>query len=352
MKAMALHGIKDFRLDEVELPVPKGDEILVKIGACGICGSDIPRVYDLGTTVYPVVIGHEFSGTVVSVGNEKDKDIIGRKVAVFPLIPCGSCEPCEVGDYCQCRSYGYLGSRNDGGFAEYCLVPSRWHLVFSENPDVDLEALCMTEPACVAQHALRRGNVSAGKTVLIFGAGPIGILMARWAEIFGAKQITLVDIDEVKVAFAEERGFHVINSLKEDCVEAIRKITNGRGMDVVVEGTGSSAGLNNAIQCTRLGGNLVLMGNPHTDTTIKLANHSQILRKELNISGIWNSSYSETPLNEWKYTVEMMDNGRLEVADLITHKAGLQGMKKLFDQIHDREITICKAIYSASLNEL
>lgn len=350
MKAMVLHAINDFRCEEIETPTPKGDEILVKIGACGICGSDIPRVYELGTRVYPVVTGHEFAGEVVAVGNEKDKDVIGKKVAVFPLIPCRNCDPCEIGNYCQCQNYGYLGSRNNGGFAQYCLVPSRWHLVEAQNQDINLEELCMTEPACVAQHALRRGGVNAGQTVLIFGAGPIGIMMARWAKLFGAKEVVMVDIDDVKVKFAEDRGFTVINSIKEDVVARVNEMTNGRGMDVVVEGTGSSAGLNNAIQCTRIGGNLVWMGNPHTDTKIELANHSLILRKELNMLGIWNSSYSETPINEWKYTVQMISEGKLEVGDLITHKAGIEGMKKLFDQIYDHEIVICKAIYSAALD--
>ena len=160
MKVMRLHAINDFRLEEIETPVPKGDEILVRIGACGICGSDIPRVYQLGTRVYPVVIGHEFSGTVCAVGNPKDEALIGKKAAIFPLIPCLECEPCEIGQFCQCENYDYLGSRSNGGFAEYCLLPSRWHLVLAQDENIDLEALSMCEPACVAQHALRRGNVT------------------------------------------------------------------------------------------------------------------------------------------------------------------------------------------------
>ena len=96
MKAMRLHAVNDFRLDEIEKPVPRGEEILVKIGACGICGSDIPRVFELGTRVYPVALGHEFSGTVVEVGDEKNRDLIGKRAAVFPLIPCRQCPPCKI----------------------------------------------------------------------------------------------------------------------------------------------------------------------------------------------------------------------------------------------------------------
>ena len=351
MKVMCLHAINDFRFEEIETPVPKGDEVLVKIGACGICGSDIPRVYQLGTRVYPVVIGHEFSGEVVAVGNENDKELIGKKGAIFPCIPCKECEPCEIGNYCQCENYGYLGSRNNGGFAQYCLLPSKWHFVESENDEVSLDNLSLTEPACVAQHALRRGNLSAGETVCILGAGPIGLLTARWAKIFGAKLVILTDIDETKKKFAEDRGFTVINTKEQNLKEETDKLTGGRGFDVVVEGTGCSAGMNDAINIVRVGGNLVWLGNPHADTTIKLANHSLVLRKELNMNAVWNSYYAATPINEWKYTVKMIDDGVLKVDDLITHRAGIQDMKKLFDQIHDREITICKAIYSSSLDQ-
>lgn len=350
MKGLNFHAIKDLRLEELPMPEPKGDEILLKVGACGICGSDIPRVYELGTRVYPVVIGHEFSGTVVKAGSKENEDLIGKKAAVFPLIPCRKCGPCEVGNYCQCQNYGYLGSRNNGGFEQYVLVPSRWHLVLAHNQDTDLEALAMTEPACVAQHAMHRGKVSAGMTVVILGAGPIGIMAARWAEIFGAK-VVLTDVDDTKKKFAEDKGFTVINSLKENLKERIDEMTNGRGVDVVIEGTGTSGGINDAITIARIGGTIVWMGNPHRDTTIQLNVHSLLLRKELNMYGIWNSAYSETPLNEWKYTVEMIESGKLEVKDLITHKAGITGMNQLFDQIYNKEITICKAMYSADLDE-
>ena len=350
MKSMRLHAINDFRLENIEKPVPKGDEILIKTGACGICGSDIPRVYQLGTKVYPVALGHEFSGTVVAVGNDKDKNLIGKKTAVFPLIPCRVCEPCQVGEYCQCKDYDYLGSRSDGGFAEYVLIPSKWHLVIPENQNVDLDKLSLSEPACVAQHALRRGNVSAGQVVVILGAGPIGILSARWAKIFGVKEIILTDIDKQKQQFAQDRGFKVINSKEQNLVKEIMNLTDGRGADVVIEGTGSSIGTNQAVEILRMGGTMIWLGNPHDNTIIDLNTHSDMLRKELNMFAIWNSYYADTPLNEWKYTIEMISNGELEVADLITHRTGIDNLKKLFDEIQERKITICKAIYTSSLD--
>lgn len=350
MKVMSLHAIGDFRYEDIEKPEPKGEEILVKIGACGICGSDIPRVFELGTRVYPVVLGHEFSGEVVAVGDSKNEDLLGKKAAVFPLIPCRECNSCEIGEYCQCENYDYLGSRSNGGFAEYCLVPSRWHLVLSENPELSLEELAMTEPACVAQHALRRGDIKPGETVLILGAGPIGIMVARWAKLFGARQIVLTDIDEAKQKFAEDRGLTVINTMKQNLDEEIQKLTNGRGIDLVIEGTGTSPGMNDAIRSVRYSGKIVWLGNPHRDTTIKLANHSEILRKEVNMFGVWNSYYANTPINEWKYTVKMMDEGTFQVGDLITHKSGLKDLLKLFEDIYQHNITICKAMYSSKLD--
>ena len=346
MKAMRLHEINKFTYDDVEKPLPKGEEILVKVGACGICGSDIPRVYQLGTRVYPVITGHEFSGIIVEVGDEKNRDLLGKKAAIFPLIPCNECDNCKTGNYAQCNNYNYLGSRSDGGFAEYCLVPSRWHLIFSNNPNVSEEELSLVEPATVAQHALRKGNLKAGETIVILGAGPIGIIMGKWAKIFGAKQIVLVDISEIKVRFAEDRGFKVINSIKEDCSKIIKELTDGRGADLVVEGTGSSGGINTAIECVSTFGRIVLLGNPHQDTTINLSNHSDILRKEITLIGVWNSYYSNTPINEWRYTVEMIDKRKLELSELITHKSSLKNLKNLFDEIYNKEITICKAIYS------
>ena len=307
MKAMRLHAINDFRLEEVEKPQPRGKEILIKVGACGICGSDIPRVYELGTKVYPVTLGHEYAGTVVAVGEDADPDLIGKVGAVYPVVPCGQCDSCQIGQYAQCSDYHNLGSRTDGGFAEYCLLPSDWHLVVSNNPKTTMEELSIVEPATVALHAIRKGEVKGGDTVVVFGAGPIGILIGRWCKMFGTKVI-LVDIDEEKAEFARERGFTVINAMKQDCVEEVSKLTFAM---------------------------VTLLGNPHRDTTIKLDQHSMILRKELRFTGVWNNYYSDLPFNEWKYTVDMLNEGKLEVLDLITHRSDLDHLKQLFDDIHE-----------------
>lgn len=345
MKAIRLHYINDLRLEEVEKPVPKGDEILVKVEACGICGSDIPRVFELGTKVYPVTLGHEYSGTVVEVGNKEDRGLVGRMAAIYPVVPCGECPSCKIGQYAQCSNYRNLGSRSDGGFAEYCLLPSKWHLVLSNNPETSGEDLSLVEPAAVALHAVMKGGVSGGNHVVVFGAGPIGILTARWCEMFGASAI-LVDINDEKIAFARERGLTIINSMKEDCTGKIREMTQGRMADVVIEGTGTSSGLNKGIECCRPFGMITLLGNPHKDTVIDLDSHSNILRKELRLTGVWNNYYNDLPFNEWSYAVEMIDAGRLKVSDLITHRSDMDHLPELFEDIYTRKVTICKAIYT------
>ena len=145
MKAGVLHQIGDLRYEDVKDPQPNKGEVLLKIRAAGICGSDIGRVYKKGTYHFPTIPGHEFAGEVVDLGKGVDKSYMHRKAAVFPLLPCRECDMCEIGEYASCRNYNYFGSRCDGGFAEYIAVPV-WNLVVSEK-DISFEEMAMAEPA-------------------------------------------------------------------------------------------------------------------------------------------------------------------------------------------------------------
>ena len=344
MKAARLHTIGDLRCDEVEIPAPHGEELLIRVGACGICGSDLPRVFEHGSSngKYPLTIGHEFAGEVVQVGEQADPALVGVRAAIFPLIPCRKCDPCVTGNYAMCEDYDYLGSRRDGGFAEYCLIPSAWHLIPSEK--ASMEELSMTEPACVAQHAVRRAHVQAGQTVVIFGAGPIGILAARWVKIFGAEPI-LVDISPEKVEFAREKGFRVVNSREENVADAVKKWNGGRLADAAIEGTGAGVVLSNCIECVRAKGTIALLGNPAGETKIPQKLHSMMLRKEVAVHGVWNSSRAPYPVNEWEFTVRMMDEGILKTADLITDRLSLEELPQAMAQIKSGTRKIVKAVY-------
>ena len=349
MKADRLYSVGHFVCDEVEIPVPHGNELLVKVGACGICGSDYPRVFEHGSSnrKYPLTIGHEFSGEIVAAGENANENLIGKKGAIFPLIPCMKCGPCSVSQYAMCESYDYLGSRRDGGMAEYCLIPSSWN--FIESKSASMQSLAMTEPARVAQHAVRKGNVCAGQTAVVFGAGPIGIMAARWIELFGAKPI-LVDINENKIQFAKQRGYDIVNSEKEDVAQKIRELNGGCLADVAIEGTGAGSALIKCVECVRPCGNISLLGNPIADVTLPLEIHSMIMRKELTLSRVWNSSRCLYPVSEWKYTVAMMDAGKFVADNLITDKLSLEEIPEFMLQIKNRNKTCVKAMYVSEPN--
>ena len=343
MKAVRLHGVGDLRCDEVQVPIPHGEELLIKVGACGICGSDLPRTYVHGSSngKYPLTIGHEFAGEVVRAGEEADRGLIGVRGAVFPLIPCGKCVPCVTGNYAMCEDYDYLGSRRDGGFAEYCLIPSKWHLFRSHR--ASMEELAMTEPACVAQHAVRRARVEAGQYVVIFGAGPIGIMAARWVRIFGARPL-LADIAPDKVAFAAAKGFDVVDSGKQNVAQEARKRNGGRLADAAIEGTGAGSVLAECIQCVRACGVVALLGNPVKEAVLPADIHSMLLRREIEINGVWNSSRSPHPVNEWAMTVQMMDEGLFQCADLITDRLSLEELPGAMEEIKNGTRRIVKAV--------
>ena len=184
MKALNLHGVGDLRYEEVPMPVRKAGEVLLKIKAVGICGSDIPRVFTKGTYHFPTIIGHEFAGEIAEAD---EPELIGRGASVFPLLPCGKCEACLKEQYAQCSHYDYYGSRRDGAMAEYLAVRQENLVLLPEG--VSYAEAAMSEPAAVALHAFRKAKVGVGDTLAIFGVGPIGLIMAGWARDAGVKQV-------------------------------------------------------------------------------------------------------------------------------------------------------------------
>jgi len=334
MKACVLHGIGELRCDEVAEPEPASGEVLVRVRACGVCGSDVPRVFVKGTYRFPTIPGHEFAGEVAAVGDGVDAGLVGKAVAVFPLIPCRACAACEVGAFAQCEDYDYLGSRCDGAFAEFVCAPA-WNLL--EVPDgVSFEEAAMTEPAAVAAHALRQAGVDAGDAVLIFGAGPIGLLVASWARISGAGAVLLADIDARKLDFARELGFErAFNPKDGDTVNWVREVT-GRGADVVVEASGSSAAFEQCMLTARTFGRVVLMGNPAGDMRLSQEAYWAILRRELKVCGTWNSSYTGLPRNEWQLALDHMASGQLPVKPLITQRVSLEDLGDALVMMRDR----------------
>ncbi len=334
MKACVLHAVGDLRYEEVAKPTPKRGEVLLKIRASGICGSDLGRVFQKGTYKFPTIPGHEFSGEIIEVGEGSDASLIGRKAAVFPLVPCKKCDMCEVGQYASCRDYDYFGSRCDGAFAQYICVPV-WNLILAED-SLSYEQAAMAEPAAVSLHALNCAGIELGDSVAIFGAGPIGLMLATFAKIQGALKIILLDIDKTKIEFAKKLGYEfVIDTSDKNYVEKVFEITDNKGVDVSIEGAGVSATFAGSLRVAKPLGKVVLMGNPMGEMNLSQNEYWEILRKQLTVVGTWNSSYTKQK-NEWQTVIKAMAEGVLDVEPFITHRFDFKDCNKAFEMFRDK----------------
>lgn len=335
MKAAVLHAPGLIKCEEVPIPRLGKGEVLIRVKAAGVCGSDIRRVMVTGTYHFPTVPGHEFSGEVVEVVGETTNVRPGDRVVVIPLIPCGRCAFCQVGDYALCDDYDYLGSRTNGGFAEYVKAPVRNVVPIPDG--VDYESAAATEPAAVALHGLRQVGMEPGDTVAVLGAGPVGILVAQWARAFGAKEIYLVDTIREKLELAEQLGFppgNCIDAHKTDPVQAVRERTSNKGVSLVVEAAGVPATLKGSLELAAKRGRVLLLGNPQEDVTLPTRLVSGILRKQLTICGTWNSEFRPYPLNEWELTLDFMARGLLKILPLISHRFTLDEVSKAFELMY------------------
>ncbi|RKU37386.1 galactitol-1-phosphate 5-dehydrogenase [Candidatus Poribacteria bacterium] len=349
MEALVLHGIGDLRLEQVPVPHLADGEVRVRIGFCGVCGSDIPRIFVKGTYSFPTICGHEFAGIVDACGPAVEELSPGDPVAVFPLLWCGKCSACEQGKYVQCHDYDYLGSRSDGAFAEYVVAPQQNLIPIPQG--VTLEEASMTEPAAVALHALRRVQTSlAGKTVAIFGAGPIGLMTAQWARIMGAAEIFLFDIVAEKLRLAKQLGFDkVFNTLVGEPVEIIETHTDGKGAHICVEAAGVPATYQHALGSAGRGGSVVFLGNPAADVTLPATLISQVMRREVSVFGTWNSDYSAAGNDDdWRTVLQAMASNMLTLAPLITHKVPLRDSSDMLHKMRDQREFYAKVLLHPS----
>ena len=313
MRAYQLHGVGDLRLCEIDQPALVENTVLVKVAACGVCSSDIPRVFVNGTYHFPTVPGHEFAGTVVQACDGAGEPWVGKRVGVFPLIPCKECDQCERGHYEMCRHYDYLGSRSDGGFAEYVRVPV-WNLLAL--PDgLPLDQAAMLEPASVALHAAKaalKGIDPAGVRAAVSGSGAIGMLVGCWLAGMGCEGVTILGRNERKRALAEQLGLAYVDTSADDGGDAL--------YDCIVEAVGSASSLAQCITRANAGARIVAMGNPHGDMQLSRDVYWKVLRSQLSIVGVWNSSYEHGEACEWSQAVDAMAAGKLDVSPLITHR--------------------------------
>ncbi|MEN6478695.1 MAG: galactitol-1-phosphate 5-dehydrogenase [Anaerolineales bacterium] len=342
MGALVLHGLGDLRYERVPVPALQPGYALVRVAAVGVCGSDVPRIFQHGAYHYPLIPGHELAGVVEDV-DEGAGVSVGASVTVKPLIPCGHCPYCAIGAYGQCTDYDYIGSRRDGAMAEYVLAPIANLVPLPASLDLAEAALC--EPITVALHALRQAGISAGDTVAILGSGPIGMLIAQWARILGADEIVLIDVDEHKLELARRMWLgQTVNSRTTDPVAALQRLGSGLGADVVIEAAGVPATVNQAILIARPLGRVVLMGNPAADVTLPLATVSQVLRKELTIRGTWNSSFVSLPTDEWAVAVRYLADRRIDVKPLISHRLPLSEGVRALNMMHQHSEPFARVV--------
>lgn len=331
MRASVLYGINDLRFVEVPTPKLGHDDALIKVRACGICGSDVNRVLKTGTYHFPTIIGHEFAGDVVAVSPDRKtaKSWLGKRVGVFPLKPCFKCAPCKQKKYEMCENYDYLGSRCDGGFAQYVKVPV-WNLI--ELPEsVSYEEAAMLEPTAVAVHALRMIDDVRGKKMAIIGPGTIGNIIIQAAKALGAESVTIIGRSKDKINFALQNGADsALNFSDDSCCDQV-------SFDAVIEGTGASESFSKAIMLCSRGGIIIAMGNPSGDFSILRNVYWQILRKQLTIKGTWNSSFGYDN-DDWHLALKLLETNKLNLSKLITHKLPFNALTEGINIMNDRSV--------------
>ena len=340
MKAWVLEDIDNLVYrDDVDMPVAKSGQAIIKVMAAGICGSDIPRAYRNGAHRMPLILGHEFAGQVVSVGDDSDKPMIGKRVGVFPLIPCGHCEACSKNAYEMCSSYDYLGSRCDGGFAEYVAVPV-WNLI--ELPDnVSYEQAAMLEPMAVVVHAMRRMDISKEYTVTVCGLGTIGQLLIMFLKAAGIDNIYAIGSKDSQRDSVIGLGIlpdNYCDSKSEDVISWHKSKTNGRGTDIFFECVGKNDTVNQAIELTAIAGQICLVGNPYGEMQFDKELYWKILRRQLILRGTWNSSFGGNGAleDDWHYVIESLQSELIHPERLITHRFALENLNRGFELMRDK----------------
>lgn len=330
MNVLNLHGIGDLRFEKKETYKLIEDHVLVKIKYCGICSSDIERVFINGTYHFPTIPGHEMSGQIVAV-NDDDGELLGCKTAIFPLMPCFECDACQKEEYAQCSDYNYFGSRCDGGYSEYLLVP-KWNLVlFDDKLDYKIAALC--EPGAVAIHSVNIGDIHKGDNVAISGTGTIGMMIALVAHGKGAN-ITVIGRSNESLEFSKSLGLKTL----------LTSELENKTFDKVYEVVGNNESINHSINICDNFGTVILVGNPKDNVNLDKQIYWKILRKQLVLKGIWNSSYNQK-VNDWKEILELMVERTIPFDSLISKEYPMSDFEDAFDYLRNSKEKKLKVMF-------
>lgn len=339
MKAWILDNIGKIEYREVELPELKEDEVLVHVKAAGICGSDIPRIYRDGAHHMPLMPGHEFSGEIVQLGKSVEECWLHKRVGVYPLIPCRACIACEKGAYEMCRHYSYLGSRQDGGFAEYVAVPVKNVLELPIN--VSFVQAAMLEPMSVAVHAIRRTVIKQEDMVVVYGLGTIGMFLVMFLLEQGVSNILAVGNKAIQKDMVVHLGLpeeNFCNCKDTEVLDWMREKGYANGVDVVFECVGKMETLWQAVVLATISGKVCTVGNPDTDMTLQKDIYWKILRNQLTIVGTWNSVFFklQNGSSDWEYVLEKLKNEKIFPQELITHRFAMKNLEQGLHIMRDK----------------
>ncbi|WP_032122608.1 2,3-butanediol dehydrogenase [Clostridium amazonitimonense] len=326
MKAALWYDRKDVRVENIQEPAVKPGTVKIKVKWCGICGSDLHEylggpIFIPTTTPHaisgekaPVVLGHEFSGDVVEIGEGVTNFKVGDRVAVEPIVACGKCPACREGKYNLCSSLGFHGlCGGGGGFAEYTIFPAEFvHKI----PDgMSYEKAALIEPMAVALHSVRIGNFKTGDTALVLGSGPIGLATIECLKAAGASLVVVLQRKSIRQEYAKRAGADVVLDPNEvDIVSEINKLTNGVGVDVAFETTGAKIGFDTGLASLKFEGTLVITSIWENDISF---NPNALVFSEKKIIGT--IAYR----HEFPATMAQMADGRIKAEGYITKKISL-----------------------------
>ena len=331
MKALVLYGPNGFKLvTDWPAPVPTDDWAVVSVAYAGVCGSDMTRFFQTGSYHSPMIIGHEFSG-IIEQPAKNGKLAKGTPVAVLPIIPCGQCEGCrETGEPFHCSQYQFIGSRNNGGFAQTCLVKES-NLFVLDSAD-KLKQGAFIEPLAVGLHTVRRSGIHPGdgKTAAVFGAGPIGLSIAFWLHHFGV-DVTVVDVRAYSLEIARKMGLPKLMPFSE---------TEGSRWDALFEASGAPAVLERAIACAKPKASITVLGRGEKDTVIPHASFEKLQRKELTLNGCWGYNLAGEEA--------VMQDGLTHFNPdwMVSHVCKPEEIESQLWAMHNRQCDYCKVLMS------
>lgn len=328
MRALRYLGAKTLKVEKIEVPTLQDGEVLLKIKAVGICGSDVHGYLGLtGRRIPPMTLGHEFSGEVADLGNHVDGFQIGDGVIVQPINFCGECSNCLQGYTNMCLNKRFFGVlTEDGAMAEYLNVPAK--LLYRLPESCSFEDGALAEPYAVGYGAVKKAGNLEGKDILIIGAGTIGLCILQLVKLQNPASIIVCDLSDRRLKTALELGAdHAVNPAKEDYLEAIGTYTSCRMVDLSIEAVGVQATANQSIKSLKMAGTAIWVGMSQKDMTI---NMQDVVVSARNILGTFNYTHEE-----FGEVIEILGSGKLDTQKLITAKVSLEDAPAYFDRIHE-----------------